>query len=135
MLSPAPSVPVNVPLTACDASLVMKSLFEPPVSSLSAVTVATEAGATVSSVKLSVAAAPSLPAVSTWRTSTVLLPSTGVNDPVQVAPLLIEYWIVPPVSAGVTVNVPLLVISSLALLPVSSLSATVGAAGATVSSV
>ena len=42
IFSPAPSVPVNVPLTVCDATLVMKSPAA-PVSALSAVTVATAA--------------------------------------------------------------------------------------------
>ena len=43
IFSPAPSAPVNVPLTVCDATLVMKSPAV-PVSALSAVTVATALG-------------------------------------------------------------------------------------------
>ena len=49
IFSPTPSVPVNVPLTVCDATLVMKSLAV-PLSELSAVTVATAVGPAVSSV-------------------------------------------------------------------------------------
>ena len=50
ILSPAPSTPVTVPLTVCDATLVMKSVPEEPVSSLSAVTVATAVGPVVAGV-------------------------------------------------------------------------------------
>ena len=46
-----------------------------------------------------------------------------------------EDSIEPPASAGVTVSAPLLVILSLAELPVSLVNATVGAAGTTLSSV
>ena len=49
IFSPAPSAPVNVPLTVCDATLVMKSPAV-PVSALSAVTVAIALGPLVCSV-------------------------------------------------------------------------------------
>ena len=47
IFSPAPSVPVKVPLTVCAATLVIKSPAV-PVSALSAVTVATAVGAALS---------------------------------------------------------------------------------------
>ena len=50
IVSPVPSVPVKVPLTVCEPVLVTKSLFEEPVSELSAVAVATAVGAVASSV-------------------------------------------------------------------------------------
>ena len=49
IFSPAPSVPVKVPLTVCAATLVIKSPAV-PVSALSAVTVATAVGPVVCSV-------------------------------------------------------------------------------------
>ena len=51
IFSPAPSAPVNVPLTVCDATLVMKSPAV-PVSALSAVTVATALGGVASTMRV-----------------------------------------------------------------------------------
>ena len=50
IFSPAPSAPVNVPLTVCDATLVMKSIRAAPASAFSAVTVAIALGPLVCSV-------------------------------------------------------------------------------------
>ena len=52
----------------------------------------------VSSVKLKLVALETLPATSVWRTRTILGPSTGVNEVVHVAPPLIEYSTVAPLS-------------------------------------
>ena len=62
-------------------------------------------------------------------------PSAALKLDVQLLPPLVEYSTTPPASAGVTVSAPLLVILSLFEVPVSEVSATVGAAGTTLSSV
>ena len=62
-------------------------------------------------------------------------PSAALKLDVQLLPPLTEYSTTPPASAGVTVSAPLLVILSLFEVPVSEVSATVGAPGTTLSRV
>src|SRR5207253_2323835 len=112
---------------------VMWSLVFEPVSDVRATDGAV--GAWVSSVKLKLAALEWLPATSVWRTCTALEPSAAVKLVAQVVPALIEYSTSDPVSVPVTARVPTLVMWSLALEPVSDVSATPGAVGACVSSV
>ncbi len=50
-----------------------------------------------------------LPATSVWRTTTLLLPSTGVNVAAQVLPPLVLYSTLAPVSMVVTVRPVLMV--------------------------
>src|SRR5262249_21407153 len=96
--SPAPRLPVNVPLTVCAATLVMKSLPELPLSEDSVVTVPTAVGATVPRVSESPAPLAVLPAVSVALIDTVIGPSESVDRSALPAPL--------PVTCTVTVLVP-----------------------------
>jgi hypothetical protein len=88
------------------------------------------AGAVVSTTKRAVVASETLPAVSVWRTSTVLAPAVSVAGAVanQEVPPSVLYSMVAAVSVSVTLNVPSLVIVSDAELPASVVNATVGAA-------
>src|SRR5207237_9207864 len=122
-----------VALTVGEASLVILWLFEVPVSLVS-VTVGV-GGGMVSSVKLKLAALPVLPATSICRTCTLLAPSTALKLLLHVEPPLMLYCTLAPLSTPLTFSAPLRVIWSLLELPVSLLSATVGAAGAVVSRV
>ena len=73
-----------------------------------------------------VLAAEVLPARSIWRTCTLFAPGTEVKLLDQVAPPLVLYWTVAPVSTPVRVNKPLFVILSVVLVPLSVVKATVG---------
>src|SRR3989338_1336599 len=90
-------------------------------------------GAWVSRVKVKAElAAPTLPAASVWRATTLLAPSPVRVKllPVpafQVLPLSVLYCQVAPVSRPLTFTVPLPVSLSVALLPVSAASDSVGA--------
>ena len=66
-------------------------------------------GASVSNMKVRVVAAETLPATSTWRTATVLSPSTALKLFVQVWPPSVLYCTLAPDSRLPIVNAPLLV--------------------------
>jgi len=83
----------------------------------------------VSTVKLKLLAVETLPAASVWRTITVLRPSTGVNDVVQVVPPSVENSTFAPISIGESVSAPLLVMWSLFELPLSVVRTAPGGAG------
>lgn len=118
--------PASDGVTVSAPLLVILSLPEEPVSLVSATVGAF--GAAVSRTNVKLVAAPMFPAASIWRTWTVLVPSTATKLELQVVPPSIEYWTVPPFSAGVTVIKPLGLIPD---DPVSS--ATFGAPGPAVS--
>src|ERR1700676_4967243 len=86
-------------------------------------------GGTVSRVKLRALTPETLPAASVWRTRTVLRPSTGVNDVVQVVPPLLEDSTVAPLSIPERDSAPTFVMWSLFELPLSVVSAAPGGAG------
>src|SRR6185369_16589140 len=113
--------------------LVIRSLPLAPVSLARATPGAT--GALVSRVKVRLPAELVLPARSVCRTRTLLVPSTAVKLAVQVVPPSMEYSITAPASMPVRDRVPVLVIRSLLLVPVSLDSTTPGGVGATVSRV
>src|SRR3569623_943371 len=118
------TAPASVPPTVSVPDIVMPSLLLLPVS----LTNATVGAATcVSSTKLSLVLPDTLPATSVCRTYTVVLPSTGVLLLLQTVPLLL-YSTTAPASVPPTVSVPVFVMPSLLLLPVSLTNATVGAA-------
>src|SRR6478609_6106248 len=129
--------PVSMPVSVSAGLLVMWSLFDDPLSPVSATPGAT--GSTVSSVKAKAVTPDTLPATSVCRTSTVLAPCTScaaVGALVdQVVPPSSEYSTFAPVSMPVSVSAGLLVMWSLFDVPVSPVSATPGATGTTVSSV
>ncbi len=117
--------PVSVPPTVRAPELVMLS---EPLVPVSLVNETVGAATWVSSTKLMVVAPDTLPATSVWRTETVLLPSAGVKDEVQVWPPSVLYSMVAPVSVPPMVRVPELVTRSELLAPVSLVNETVGAA-------
>ncbi|CAB3744441.1 hypothetical protein LMG27174_07180 [Paraburkholderia rhynchosiae] len=91
------------------------------------------AAAAVSSVKLKLVAADTLPATSVWRTWTVFAPSAALKLLLQCAPLSMLYCTVAPLSTPLRLSTPELVTRSLALVPESIASATAGAPPAAVS--
>src|SRR5438093_13506110 len=110
----------------------MLSVLELPVSLVSATVGA--AGAVVSRVNVKRAGVVvALFGSSTWRTSTVFAPSTALKVLVQVAPPLDRKSVCRERVKMSTAGVPLMMMRSVLELPVSLVSATVGAAGAVVS--
>src|SRR5262249_47776062 len=85
IFSPAPRAPVNVPLTLCAATLVMKSPAAPE-SALRAVTVATACGRSASRVKACPVPAVTLAARSIVRTDRVPLPDGRVTPAADQVP-------------------------------------------------
>ena len=126
-----------MPLSVSAGLLVMWSLFDVPLSLVSATPGAT--GSTVSSVKLKAVTAETLPATSVCRTSMVLAPCTScatVGALVdQVVPPSSEYSTFAPGSMLLSVSAGLLVMWSLFDVPLSLVSATPGAVGAVSSTV
>ena len=125
--------PFSMPERVSAPLLVIWSELELPLSTVSATPGA--AGAMVSRVKLKLVALDTLPAKSVWRTRTVFGPSTAAKELLQVLPPSSEYSTRAPASMPERVSPPLLVIWSVAELPLSSVSATLGATGGIVSSV
>ena len=82
----------------------------------------------MSSVKLSVPGAETLPATSVWRTRIVFGPSTATGAVVLQFTPSVLYSTTAPGSVPLTVYVPEFVIPSLALTPVSASSSITGAA-------
>src|SRR6185369_14023531 len=124
--------PASMPDSEIVPVLVIWSLALEPVSLVRAMP---GAAMVVSRVKVRLPTLLMLPATSVWRTCTLLLPSAAVKLLFQVAPPLVEYWTVAPASIPVSDRVPVLVIWSLLLEPVSLKRSTVGAVGAMVSRV